>query len=119
MLKIFQPKEVENDGYVNDAHASERDYVVKIGNGNCQSKNSNDDGCSTDEGSVEKRSKASNSRRSNMLNRLRRKRRKPKSAIANGRSDSESGLGMYTCDSSLGNSCISAKKLFRSEYRDS
>ena len=93
MLQIFQPKEVVN---VNNEHVVESDHVVKNesvnGNGNCQRKKSSEDSCSSEEES--KRSKVSTNRRTNMLDRLRRKRRKPKGAITNGRSDSESDLGL-------------------------
>ena len=91
MLQIFQPKEVDN---VNNEHVVESDHVAKNesvnGNGNCRSKKSSEDSCSSEEES--KRSKVSTNRRPNMLDRLRRKRRKPK--ITNGRSNSESDLGM-------------------------
>ena len=93
MLKVFQPKEVEN---VNNERVVESEHVSVNGNGNCQSKKSSEeDSCSSEEGSAEKSSKVSNNRRPNMLDRLRRKRRKPKGAITNGRSDSESDLGKY------------------------
>ena len=92
MLQIFQPKEAVN---VNNEHVVESDHVVKNesvnGNGNCRKKSS-EDSCTSEEES--KRSKVSTNRRTNMLDRLRRKRRKPKGAITNGRSDSESDLGM-------------------------